>query len=73
MINRCLYGFSNKVRQKILNCGYGEGLFEVGKSRRMENVAELGEQEEEEILGSVLLMLGTIKRLRRTGKIEKNY
>ncbi len=72
MINRCLYGLSNQAQLKIFNCGYGRGLFEVGKSRRMEEVAELGEQEEEEILGAVLMMLGTIKRLRRIGKLKES-
>ena len=40
---------------------------------RMEFVLELGEQEEDEILGAVLMMLGTIKRLRRLGKIKYKY
>lgn len=73
MINRCLYGLSNEARLKIFNCGYGEGFFEIKELSRMEFVLELGEQEEDEILGAVLMMLGTIKRLRRLGKIKYKY
>jgi len=72
MINRCLYGLGNEARMKIVKCSgwwNDKDILVPEESGRMKDVMELGEQEEEEILGAVLMTLGTIKRLRRTGKI----
>ncbi len=72
MINRCLYGLGNEARMKIvkcIGCCNDKDILVPEESARMRRVMELGEQEEEEILGAVLMTLGTIKRLRRTGKI----
>lgn len=73
MIERCLYGLGNEARMKILKCSgwwNGRDILVPEDSWGMKYVMELGEQEEEEILGAVLMTLGTIKRLRRTGKIQ---
>lgn len=73
MIERCLYGLGNEARMKFLKCSgrWGDRDILVPEdSWGMKYVMELGEQEEEEILGAVLMTLGTIKRLRRTGKIQ---